>query len=59
MKNDDEKGPSVKDNLTEKVNDNFIGDVGSDKITTKQKGYLCPNNCHTFAAIPQCNKELW
>ena len=58
IKNDDEKGPCVKDKLAQKVNDRFMGNIGSEKIAAKQKAYLCPENCPALA-VPRCNEEIW
>ena len=58
LKGDDEKGPPVKDKLAQKVNDHFMGNLGSEKIAAKEKSYLCPSNCPTLA-VPRCNEEIW
>ena len=58
LKDDDEKGPPVKYKLAQKANDRFMGNLGSEKIAAKQKGYLCPRNCQTLA-VPRCNEEIW
>ena len=48
----------MKDKLAEKVNNRFMGNLGSEKLAMKQKSYLCPNNCNTLM-VPRCNEEIW
>ena len=58
LKDDEEKGPPVKDKLTEKVNNHFMGNLGSETLAMKQKSYLSLNNCNTLM-VPRCNEEIW
>ena len=42
LKGDDEKVPLIKEKLAQKVNDQFMGNLGSEKIAAKKKGLLVP-----------------